>query len=70
MKGPKVNFRENVISSLKSRYRLPNDLLVSSFQIDFNHSCVKYTLYELHQMKEDLSFTNMCHLSIIIVIKL
>ena len=37
----------------------------------FNHSCVKYASYELHQMKEkDLSFTNMCHLLIIILIKL
>ena len=42
--------------------------LVSSLQIVFNHPCVKF---ELHQMKEeDLSFTNMCHLLFIIVIKL
>ena len=32
---------------------------------------MKYALYELHQMKEeDLSFPEMCHLSITIVIKL
>ena len=32
---------------------------------------MKYAPYELHQMKEeDLSFTNMCHLLIIIVIEL
>ena len=62
----------NVIFSLKFRYRPPNDFLVSSLQIHLiNHSCVKYASYELHQMKEeDLSFTNMCHLLFIIVIKL
>ena len=61
----------NVFFSLKFRYHPPNDFFVSSLQIHFSHSCVKYALYELHQMKEeDLSFTNMCHLSIIIVIKL
>ena len=53
--------------SLKFRYRPPNDFLVSSLQICFDHSCVKYASYELHQMtKEDLSFTNMCQLSIIL----
>ena len=47
----------NMIFSLKFRYRPPNDFLVSSLQIHSNHSCVKYALYELHQMKEeDLSF--------------
>ena len=61
----------NVIFSLKFRYRLPNDFLVSSLQIVFDHSCVKYASYGLLQMKEeDLSFTNMCHLLIIIEIKL
>ena len=41
------------------------------FKIAFNHSWVKYASYELHQMKEeDPSFPNMCHLLIIIVIKL
>ena len=45
--------------------------LVTSLQIVFNHSCVKYALYELHEMKEEgLSFTNVCNLLIIIVIKL
>ena len=58
-------------SLLKFRYRPPNDFLVSSLQIALNHSCVKYASSELHQMKdEDLSFPNMCHLLIIIVIKL
>ena len=43
----------------------------SSLQIVFNHSCMEYASYELHQMKEeDLSSTNMCHLLITIVIKL
>ena len=64
----------NVIFSLKFRYRPPNDFLVSSLQIHFNqflvsslqihfnHSCMKYVLNELHEMKEeDLSFPNMCH---------
>ena len=40
----------NVIFSLKFRYRPPNDFLVPSLQIDFNHSCMKYASYELHQM--------------------
>ena len=57
MKGQKRNFLE--IFSLKFRYRLKNDFLVSSLQIVLNHSCVKYVSYELHQMKgEDLSFNN------------
>ena len=43
---------------------------VPSLQIVFNHSCVKHASYELHQMKEeDLSFTNMCHLLIMIMIE-
>ena len=55
-----------VVFSLKFRYRSSNDFLVSSLQIHFNHSCVKY---ELHEMKEeDLSFPNMCHLLIINVL--
>ena len=61
----------NVIFSLKFRFRPPNDFLVSSLQIAFNHSCVNFTSYELHQMKEeDIGFKNMCHLLIITVIKL
>ena len=61
----------NVIFSLKFRYRPKNNFLVSSLQIDFIHSCLKCASYELHQMEEeDLSLTNMCHLLIIIVIKL
>ena len=54
-----IELSRNVIFSLKFRYRPPNDFSVSSLQIVFNHSCVKYASYELHQMKEeDLSFTN------------
>ena len=61
----------NEIYSLKFRYLPPNDFLVSSLQIDVNHSCVKCASYELHQMKEeDLSFPNMCHLLIINMTKL
>ena len=61
----------NVIFSLKFRYRPPNDFWVSSLQIHLNHSCMEYASYGLHQMKEeDLCLTNMCDLSIIIVIKL
>ena len=61
----------NVIFSLKFRYCPPHDFLVPSLQIVCNHSCMKYASYELHQMnEEDLSFTNMCHLLIIIVIQL
>ena len=75
MKLQKLNLLEstkfNVIFSFKFRYRPPNDFDVSSLQTVCNHSCVTYASYELHQMKEeDLSFTNMCHLLIIIVIKL
>ena len=67
----KTQLSRNVIFSLKFRYGPPNEFFVSSLQIHLNHSCVKYALYELHQMKEeDLSFPNMCHLLIIIVIKL
>ena len=66
MKGQEPQLSRNVIFSLKFRYRPPNDFLVSSLQIHFNHSCVKYASYELHQMEEeDLSFPNMCHLVII-----
>ena len=61
----------NLNFSSKFRYRPPNDFLVSFLQIAFNHSCAKYASYELHQIQEeDLSFTNMCHLLIIVVIKL
>ena len=72
MKGQENELSRNVIFSLKFIYRPPNDFLVpSSSNWFFNHSCVKYASYELHQMKEeDLSFTNMCHLLIMIVIKL
>ena len=60
-----------MIFSLKFRYRPPNDFLVSSLHIHFNHSCMKYASYDLHQMKEEnLSFPNMCHLLIINVTKL
>ena len=61
----------NLNFSMKFRYRLPNDFLVSFLQIAFNHSCVIYASYEFHQMKEEApSFTNMYHLLVIIVIKL
>ena len=67
-----IELYRNVILTLKFRYCPPNDLFVSSLQIDFNHSCVKYkSKYELHQMKgEDPSFANMCHLIIIMAITL
>ena len=53
MKGQKLNFLEILIFSLKLRYRAPNDFWVPSLRIDFNHLCVKYASYELHQMKEE-----------------
>ena len=56
---------------MKFWYRPPNDFLVSSLQIHFDHSFVKYAWYEMRQMKEeDLSFPNMCHLLNIIVVQL
>ena len=56
----------NVIFSLEFRYRPPNDFWVPFLQIDSNHAS-----YELYQMKEeDLRFTTMYHLLIIIVVKL
>ena len=70
MKGAETELSRNVIFSLKFRYRPPNDFLIPSLQIDFSHSCVKYASYELHKIKEeDLRFTNMCYLFIVIVIK-
>ena len=42
----------NVILSLKFRYRPPNDILVSSLQIDFNYLCVKYASLWVASMKE------------------
>ena len=65
-----MELSRNVIFSLKFRYRPPNDFLVSSLEIAFNHSCVKYASYELQTKEDDLSFPNMCHLLIIIVVKL
>ena len=52
-----IELSRNAIFPLKFRYRPPYDFLVSSLQIAFNHSCVKYASYELNNMKEeDLSF--------------
>ena len=53
---------KNVIFSLKYRYRPPSDFWVSSLQIHL----ITHAYNELHQMKENPSFPNMCHLSIII----
>ena len=47
-----IELFRNVIFSLKFRYRPPNYFSVSSLQIAFNHSCVKYASYELHQNNE------------------
>ena len=59
MKGQKLNFLE-MCFFFEIQIPSANDFLVSSLQINFNHSCVKYASFELHQMKEeDLSFTNM-----------
>ena len=53
----------NVIFSLEFRYRPPNYFLVSSLQIAFNHSCVKYIWVSSNErrgskLSKDVSFFN------------
>ena len=71
MKGQKMYFLEMWFSLWISDTVRQMTFWFPHFKLFFYHPCMKYASYELYQMKEeDLSFTNMCHLLIIIVIKL
>ena len=64
-------FFSNLIIFYKFEHRWPNEFLTSQLHIVVIHSCVKYVSYEwYHRKEETLSFTDMCHLWIIIVVKI
>ena len=64
-------FFSNLIIFYKFEHRWPNEFLTSQLHIVVNHSCVTYVSYEwYHRKEETLSFTDMCHLWIIIVVKI
>ena len=71
MKGQKLNFLEMWFSVRKSDIVRQMTFCFPLFKLILITHAWNMHHYELHQMKEeDLSFPNMCHLSIIIVIKL
>ena len=71
MKGQKLNFLEIWFSLWNSDTARQTTFRFPLFKLILITHAWNLHYYELHQMKEkDLSFPNMCHLLIIIVIKL